>query len=55
MTRLERLASEVENDWAQSALARVENEDDIGMSCSSPCCCLYSHTMLQHPSLVRLR
>ena len=31
------------NDWAESALARVENEDDIGVSCSSPCCCLYSH------------
>jgi len=29
VTRLERLASNVENDWAQSALARVENEDDI--------------------------
>jgi hypothetical protein len=29
VTRLEQLASKVESDWAQSSLARVENEDDI--------------------------
>jgi hypothetical protein len=32
VTRLEQLASKVESDWAQSSLARVENEDDIGTS-----------------------
>src|SRR6267154_2372295 len=31
VTRLVQFASNVENDWAQSALARIENEDDIGM------------------------
>jgi hypothetical protein len=30
-TRLAHFSSNVENDWAQSALARIENEDDIGM------------------------
>jgi len=29
VTRLGLFASNVENDWAQSALARIENEDDI--------------------------
>lgn len=29
VTRLGQFASNVENDWAQSALARIENEDDI--------------------------
>jgi hypothetical protein len=31
VTRLERLASIVEDYWAQSALAGIENDDDIGM------------------------
>ena len=29
--RLEKVASNVENDWAQSALAGIQNDDDIGM------------------------
>ena len=29
--RLQKLASNVENDWAQSALANIEDENDIGV------------------------
>jgi hypothetical protein len=35
VSRLGQLVGNVENDWAQSALARVENEDDIGISFNS--------------------
>ena len=31
VTRLGQISSNVETDWAQSALARIESEDDIGM------------------------
>ncbi len=31
VTRLQKLASNVENDWAQSALASIEDENDIGV------------------------
>jgi hypothetical protein len=29
--RLEQVSGKVEDDWSQSALARIQNEDDIGM------------------------
>jgi hypothetical protein len=38
VTRLGQIASDVESDWAQSALARIENEDDIGMSSPNSVC-----------------
>ena len=56
VTRLEQLASSVESDWAQSAPARVECEDDIGMSPLNSLLPLMLHTrILQHLSLARLR
>jgi hypothetical protein len=55
VTRLGQFASNVENDWAQSALARIENEDDIGMSSPNSVLPLMIHTRtLQHPTHARL-
>ena len=55
VTHLEQLTSSVESDWAQSALARVESEDDIGMSPLNSLLPLMLHTrILQHLSLARL-
>ena len=55
VTRLEQLTSSVESDWAQSALAQVESEDDIGMSPLNSLLSLMLHTrILQHLSLARL-
>lgn len=34
--RLEKVASNVENHWAQSALAGIETDDDIGMCLAKP-------------------
>jgi hypothetical protein len=34
--RLEKVASNVENHWAQSALAGIETDDDIGMYLAKP-------------------
>jgi hypothetical protein len=49
------LLSNVESDWAQSALARIENEDDIGMSSPNSVLPLMIHTRtLQHPTRARL-
>ena len=54
--RLEQLAISVESDWAQSALARIESDDDIGMSPLDSLLPLMFHTrILQHLSLARLR
>ncbi|KAI9443299.1 hypothetical protein H4582DRAFT_2118240 [Lactarius indigo] len=36
-TRLQKLASSVENDWAQSALAGIEDENDIGVCLTTLC------------------
>ena len=55
VTRLGQFANNVENDWAQSALARIENEVDIGMYLpklrAAPC---DSHTEMRHPTHARL-
>ena len=32
LDRLQSISTKVENDWAQSALARIEDENDIGKS-----------------------
>jgi hypothetical protein len=55
VTRLGQFASNVENDWALSALARIENEDDIGMSSPKFVLPLMIHTRsLQYPTHARL-
>src|SRR5713226_4811973 len=55
-TRLGQLAGHVEDNWAQSALARIENEDDIGMSWLNSVLPPTFHTrILQRPSHARLR
>jgi hypothetical protein len=54
VTRLGQFASNVENDWAQSALARIENEDDIGRSSPNSVLPLMIHSRtLQHPTHAR--
>ena len=55
VTRLGQFASNVENDWAQSALARIENEVDIGMYTPRLRAAPYdSHTEMQYPTHVKL-
>ena len=49
VTRLGQFASNVENDWAQSALARIENEDDIGMFARFRAAPYDSHTDIAAP------
>jgi hypothetical protein len=44
VTRLGQFARNVENNWVQSALARIENEDDIGMSSPNSVLPLVIHT-----------
>jgi hypothetical protein len=46
VARLEQLASNVENDWAKSALALIENEDDIGTSLLNSVRPLMLHTRI---------
>lgn len=54
VTRLGQFASNIENDWAQSTLARIENEDDIGMSLpNSMLPLMINPRTLQHPTHAR--
>lgn len=56
LTCLHKVANNVENDWAQSALAGIENENDIGVWWSiNSVLPLTLHTRIfQHPGLVKL-
>jgi len=53
-THLEQVTSNVENHWAQSALANIENEDDIGMRSLNLVPFTLLKPMLQTPSLAKL-
>jgi hypothetical protein len=54
VTRLRQITRNVENHWAQSALANIETEDDIGTRSLKSVPFTFVKPISQHPSLAKL-